>query len=303
MRFLLRIAYREKRCSLWVLILVVFSSIAVFPLYAAGKTDAPKKTDTWGIDTDFSELTQAYSEFDNTIFSDFGNAYFKVAKNKVSYKSDITREISIDSVLSRFVEFHATYPLVESIAQQTINQFIQTQISTFKNEAQNSLKTHQCYFRELPCKDEKNVPFAYNSYITGKAWHSPSHIILTVYFVVEQSTGNTFSGKNTVMLFNATNGNTLSYEDIFTDPNKALDVIATLSVEKLQLQMDEIPTKNSHWLDGTVPLWKNYRSMAFDDEGNLLVFFDKYQVAPGFKGRVEVRIDLQDIEHLLKIKP
>ena len=290
MKLLKKIIHAQKHYILWNLLCIALNTIVLAPSYAVGKPDI------WNIDSDFSQLIQSYSEFDNSMLSDSKNAYFTVTENKTSYKSDIEKETTIDIVLSRFIEFHASSPLVKNTAiQQNINLFIKTRLDTFRNEAQMSLEIHRCYFRELLCRENAALRI-YNAYITGEAWHSPSNTILNVRFVVSESFGNTFGGENTVLLFNAKNGRVLSYDDIFTNTNAALQVIAKLSIEKF-------PEKNSIYLDKLHPLEKNYRNIAFDNEGNVLVFFDKYQVAAGSQGIQKITIDLKEIEHLLKTKP
>ncbi|GGW60682.1 peptidoglycan/xylan/chitin deacetylase (PgdA/CDA1 family) [Winogradskyella epiphytica] len=53
---------------------------------------------------------------------------------------------------------------------------------------------------------------------------------------------------------------------------------------------------------GTKPSDKNYHAFIWDDTGNLTIYFDKYQVASGNYGNIEVRLSPADYKHLVSKK-
>lgn len=78
---------------------------------------------------------------------------------------------------------------------------------------------------------------------------------------------------------------------------------ARIAEEKFETDADRKTALEStlHWIaDGTAPTYENFDNLLFLDDGTILVRFDKYQVASGAEGVVEVSLPIDAVASLLK---
>ena len=121
-----------------------------------------------------------------------------------------------------------------------------------------------------------------------------------ISFSVEQSThtGGTGSTVTAGYIFNLEDGTELPIAELFVDESY-LERLSTLARERLASQLgDSAP--ESILESGTAPEAENFDTILFDEWGLVRVKFDKYQVASGVAGVVEMYLHISDLEDLLK---
>ncbi|MCY4092352.1 MAG: DUF3298 domain-containing protein [Caldilineaceae bacterium] len=117
---------------------------------------------------------------------------------------------------------------------------------------------------------------------------------------VEQSmhTGGTGNKVTAGYIFNLKDGKELPISELFLDESY-LERLSSLARERLASQLgDSAPA--SIFESGTAPEAGNFDTILFDEGGLVRVKFDKYQVASGVAGVVEMYLHMSDLEDLLK---
>ena len=119
-----------------------------------------------------------------------------------------------------------------------------------------------------------------------------------ISFSVEQSrhTGGTGNTSTVGYIFNLQNGNELAIPDLFVDESY-LGRLSGLTRDMLGQRFEVL---ESVFESGTAPEPNNFDTILFEDSGLVRVKFDKYQVASGVEGVVEVFLHVSDIEDILK---
>lgn len=91
---------------------------------------------------------------------------------------------------------------------------------------------------------------------------------------------------------------------LFREDSGYISVISENIKEQMRQRMDE--DKNLvYWLDSDIPEWdfeeiSQDQNYYFNEDGDLVIFFDEYEVAPGYMGTVEFTIERAVFESLLK---
>ena len=138
-----------------------------------------------------------------------------------------------------------------------------------------------------------------------------------IFFDIVRSihTGGTGSTFVVGYVFDRRSGTELSIADLFVD-ERYLERLSTLTREVLgdraRSQLDEVEFDSDadrkkalawslEWIEeGTAPTAENFDNLLFRDNGIVLVAFDKYQVAAGVAGVVEVAVPVTAVADLLK---
>ncbi|MDE0143972.1 MAG: polysaccharide deacetylase family protein [Caldilineaceae bacterium] len=139
-----------------------------------------------------------------------------------------------------------------------------------------------------------------------------------LFFAVERSTYTGGSGNETVSsyIFDLRQGTEIAIPDLFTD-DSYLQRLSELSrealAERLRSQIAErepdadddrreslFESEYGQIETGTEPSAENFDFIVFRDGGTFLLRFDKYQVASGVEGTVEVELAVADVSDLLR---
>ena len=101
------------------------------------------------------------------------------------------------------------------------------------------------------------------------------------------------------------NKNQIIYlKDLFTNDNY-IDVIST-EIQNQMIQQMEKDNSVQYWLDEEDNLGENFAAISptqnyyWDEEGNLVIVFDKYEIAPGSMGTPEFVISRNVLKNILK---
>lgn len=114
----------------------------------------------------------------------------------------------------------------------------------------------------------------------------------------EGGTGHTFV---VGYIFDHRNGTELAIPDLFVN-DSYLERLSALTREALaeRVSKEELAS-DVEWVQrGTAPTAENFDNILFREDGTVLVRFDKYQVAAGVAGIVEVSLPVTAIADLLK---
>ena len=103
---------------------------------------------------------------------------------------------------------------------------------------------------------------------------------------------------------NKTNGRIEQLSDLFKENTPYLDAISKNIRQQMKEQMHENPHL-SYWLDAEYPEWnffniKENQNFYFAENGNIVILFDKYEVAPGAMGTPQFEIPKTVYETYLK---
>ena len=124
-----------------------------------------------------------------------------------------------------------------------------------------------------------------------------------IFFDIVRSihTGGTGNSFVVGYIFDRRTGAELTIADLFVD-DTYLGRLSTLSREALaeRIRKEELAS-DPEWVEsGTAPAAENFDNILLLADGTILVRFDKYQVAAGVEGVVEVVLPLASIADLLK---
>jgi len=121
-----------------------------------------------------------------------------------------------------------------------------------------------------------------------------------ISFSVEQSmhTGGTGSTVTSGYIFSLEDGREFLISELFVDESY-LERLSSLAGERLAQQLGE-SAPSSIFESGTAPEAGNFDTILFDEGGLVRVKFDKYQVASGVAGVVEMYLHISDLEDLHK---
>ena len=123
-----------------------------------------------------------------------------------------------------------------------------------------------------------------------------------IFFDLERSihTGGTGNSYVIGYIFDRRSGAELAIADLFVDASY-LERLSDLSREALAERIGkEDLASDLDWVeDGTEPTAENFDNILFKEDGTVLVRFDKYQVAAGLEGVVEIVLPVDAIADLL----
>ena len=124
-----------------------------------------------------------------------------------------------------------------------------------------------------------------------------------IFFDIVRSihTGGTGNSFVVGYIFDRRTGAELAIPDLFVDESY-LERLSTLTREVLaeRLKKEELASDLEWVEDGTSPTAENFDNILFREDGTVVVMFDKYQVAAGVDGVVEVEFPLASLADLLK---
>ena len=124
-----------------------------------------------------------------------------------------------------------------------------------------------------------------------------------IFFDIERSvhTGGTGNSYVVGYIFDRNSGAELTIPDLFVDDHY-LDRLSdrTRNALKERVSKKELASDADWIVGGTAPTADNFDNILFQNDGTVLVRFDKYQVAAGVEGVVEVVLPLAAIADLLK---
>src|SRR5690554_440207 len=141
----------------------------------------------------------------------------------------------------------------------------------------------------------------------------------TIGFLIERYTsyGNNYDSQFFTHIYDIKEEKRLQFSALFA-PQENFDKLAALVKEKvkaaLQEKMNEMEgltssDKSTLWKnmqeqldEGTMATDKNYHAFTWDESGNLSIYFDKYQVASGDYGNIEIKLTPELYKHLVTKK-
>lgn len=207
---------------------------------------------------------------------------------------------------------HVSYPVTEQDAINTRMEAITEEfIAEYRNTADAIEKAYQDYKKETG-REAATFVTHYRQYFDVAVASESLIFFDIVRSVYTGGTGNAFV---VGYIFDRRNGAELALSDLFVD-DRYLERLSALTREVLgerargwiaegEYESDAARNKALasvlQWIeDGTAPTAENFDNILFRDDGTVLVAFDKYQVAAGVAGVVEVELPVSAIDDLLK---
>lgn len=191
-----------------------------------------------------------------------------------------------------------SYPLTE---QDAINARMEAVTQEFIDEWRTSAAETEASYQKY--KEETGREAA--TFITHYRQHFDVSIANEnlIFFDIVRSihTGGTGNSFVVGYIFDRRTGAELTIADLFVD-DSYLERLSTLSREALgeRISKEELAS-DPEWVEsGTAPAAENFDNILLLADGTILVRFDKYQVAAGVEGVVEVVLPLDAIADLLK---
>lgn len=123
----------------------------------------------------------------------------------------------------------------------------------------------------------------------------PSANFISVTFNIYSYTGGAHGDiAITVMNYDLRDGNIVTFNDLFGKPEKALELLSALSIEKLRKSLGD-DVEEEMLLDGASPKPENFANLSLLPDG-VAVEFQPYQVGPWSIGQQHVEISLRELE-------
>lgn len=241
--------------------------------------------------------------------------YFKKSEKNTRQEESRYDNIHVNTTEEQDNEGRSLLYLSKPVTENTaINKIIDSIsddfISKYHEESKRQERAYLDYFHKTGLEAHSSVahytqhfdiPFANEDY-------------LIVVFDQSRHTGGT--GDNSVFshIFSRQSGEEIPLSNIFLLDNY-LEYLSDLSREKLYLMIDERVSQEQfereadrlEWAseiykqanEGTEPILKNFDGIVINEDGSLTVYFDKYQVASGSEGIIEIVIPFSEIADIL----
>lgn len=199
-------------------------------------------------------------------------------------------------------KFHTSYPYTEY-------DFINTHQEEFA----------QAYLAEF----QKEVDNLTAEAVAGRNFGQHFELIEStpevIGFLIERYTsyGNNYDVQYFTHLYDLKAEKRLSFSTLFS-PRENFDQLAAIARSKTKDVLQEnvnameglsSSDKNKLWEnmqdmieEGTEPTDKNYHAFSWDESGNLTIYFDKYQVASGNHGNIEITLSPETYQELVAQK-
>ncbi|MYB75671.1 MAG: polysaccharide deacetylase family protein, partial [Chloroflexi bacterium] len=207
---------------------------------------------------------------------------------------------------------HVSYPVTEQDAINTRMEAVTEEfIAEYRTTAKAIEKAYQDYRKETG-REAATFVTHYRQYFDVAIANENLVFFDIVRSVHTGGTGNAFV---VGYIFDRRDGAELSISDLFVD-GRYLERLSTLTREVLgerargwiaegEYESDAARKKALEavlrWIEeGTAPTAENFDNILFRDNGTVLIAFDKYQVAAGVAGVVEVELPASAIDDLLK---
>ena len=207
---------------------------------------------------------------------------------------------------------HVSFPVTE---QDAINARVEAITQEFIDEYRTTAAEIEESYQEYRKETGKEAA----SFITHYRQHFDVAIanenLIFFDFVRSIHTGGTGNAFVVGYIFDRRTGAELSLRDLFID-DSYLERLSALSrevlAERVRNQYAELAFDSDDaraealeralaWIeDGTAPTAENFDNILFQENGTVLVRFDKYQVAPGVDGVVEIALPVAALADLLR---
>lgn len=152
-------------------------------------------------------------------------------------------------------------------------------------------------FEEDASEPEGEEDAAYMSQIELTGFYTlskPSPNIISVTFNIYDYMGGAHGQIRIYALnYNLDTGKPVTFADLFANPAKALEILSTLSAQKLRTSMGD-DVEEEMLADGVRPVEENFSAIALTPDG-INVEFQPYQVGPWAIGAQRVEISLSDL--------
>lgn len=209
---------------------------------------------------------------------------------------------------------HLSYPVTEN---KSINLILENKaqlfIDEFKDIAKKQEQAYQDYIRDTG----KQAASFGTEYVQHFDISFANDKYLLFIFDQYRSTGGTGDERSFSLLFDRQSGQEIPISSIFSDDNY-LEILSLKSqkilTDRVRGEAADMVFKTSDerldWTDmcikqiiiGTEPLSKNFDSIVISENNDLVIIFDKYQVAAGVDGMVRIEIPLEEIFDILSLE-
>ena len=190
-----------------------------------------------------------------------------------------------------------SYPVTE---QETINARMEAVTQEFIDEYRMVAAEIEKSYQEYKSETGKEAA----TFITHYRQHFDVSVANenVIFFDIVRSihTGGTGNAYVVGYIFDRRSGAELSIPDLFVD-DSYVERLSTLTREVLaeRVRKEELASDLEWVEDGTSPIAENFDNILFRGDGTVVVMFDKYQVAAGVEGVVEVVFPLALLADLL----
>ncbi|TKJ45501.1 hypothetical protein CEE35_03635 [Candidatus Aerophobetes bacterium Ae_b3b] len=195
-----------------------------------------------------------------------------------------------------FFYVQAEYPEFETAGtdfNQEIATLISGKINSFKEESRDNWKARlDTMPADKPLPKGPQQPFEFlASWDSAQLNNTYLSLVIKIYYFSGGAHGN-----EEIHAFNydMVKKKKIEIKDFFDSAQEALKKISQISAEDIKSQLQSRGWKEDDNLkemvnQGTAPLFKNFQNFNFDSY-NLIIYFQRYQVAPGAAGSIIVRI-------------
>ncbi len=201
-----------------------------------------------------------------------------------------------------FFSIQAEYPQFQT-ADPDFNQEIATLISgkidSFKKESLDNWKARlDTMPADKPLPKDPEQPFEFiASWQAAQLNNEYLSLLIKIYYFTGGAHGN-----EEIQAFNydIVKKKKIGIKDFFVSPQAALKKISRISAQDITSQLESRQWKIDDNLkemlnQGTAPVLDNFKNFNFDNH-NLILYFQKYQVAPGAVGSLTVTISRQTLQ-------
>ena len=212
--------------------------------------------------------------------------------------------VNVESIQesNSFFSIQAEYPQFETAGpdfNQEIAILISGKIDSFKKESLDNWKARlDTMPADEPLPKDPEQPFTFiASWDSAQLNNTYLSLTISIYYFTGGAHGNeeihTFN-------YDMVQEKTIAIDEFFDSPQEALEKISTISAEDIASQLKSRQWKIDDNLkemlnQGTAPVFDNFKNFNFDSH-NLILYFQKYQVAPGAVGSLTVTIWGQTLE-------
>jgi len=212
--------------------------------------------------------------------------------------------VNIESIQESdsFFSIYAEYPQFQTADpdfNQEIAALISGKIDSFKKESLDNWKARlDTMPADKPLPKGPEQPFEFiASWQAAQLNNECVSLLIKIYYFTGGAHGN-----EEIYAFNydIVKKKKIGIEDFFVSPQEALNKISRISAQDITSQLQSRQWKIDDNLkemlnQGTAPVFDNFKNFNFDSH-NLILCFQKYQVAPGAVGSLTVTISTAVLE-------
>lgn len=189
-------------------------------------------------------------------------------------------------------------PVVTGLAMESLEKEINAKLS------KKALEMQERYFRDV--MELTHDPFARGAHI---GWLMDYKVIdgdarFVTLDVVEMNAVGSSSTKRTIMNFNKETGMPVTLAGFFNE--KANYVKAVSDAVRGEMRRANKKQKGTYWVapkdEGGFSSIKAEQNFYVNKDGNIVICFDKYDVAPGSAGCPEIELDKKELAPWLKLE-